>query len=293
MSDFTFVTIGLPFYNAEKFIENAIVSILSQTYQNWELILVNDGSSDNSVNIAKKYVELDSRIRLINDGENKKLPFRLNQIINEAKYDYIVRMDADDIMHVNRLQIQLQFLEINKNVDLVSSSMYSIDINNKVVGKRIIRDAVTISTLLKGNNQIIHPSIVARKSWFLRNKYDIFSERAEDYELWLRACFNGDLKIKVMSEPLLFYREFGNLTKEKLFLSYKTTEFIFNKYKFKISYVDFLKAKTGIYFKMVMVYLLFAFRKEDYLVCKRNSSLLPAEIANAEKELLKAVKSYE
>ncbi|WP_180136498.1 glycosyltransferase family 2 protein [Acinetobacter sp. YH12066] len=293
MNNFPFVTIGIPFYNAEFFLEDAIKSVLAQTYQNWELILVNDGSTDDSLKIAKKYMNLDSRIRLLDDGLNKKLPFRLNQIIDEAKYDYIVRMDADDIMHVNRLQIQLQFLEINKDVDLVSSSMYSIDINNKVVGKRIISDEVTISTLLKSNNQIIHPSIVARKSWFLRNKYDIFSERAEDYELWLRACFNGDLKIKIISEPLLFYREFGNLTKEKLLLSYKTTGFIFNKHKFKMSNFTILKAKIGIYFKIIVVYLLFALRGEGYLIFKRNSSLLPLDLLNAEKELLKAVRSYE
>ena len=287
------ISVGIPFYNAELFLEDAIRSVLAQTYQHWELILINDGSTDGSIDIAKKYMNLDSRIRLLDDGLNKKLPFRLNQIIDEAKYDYIVRMDADDIMHVNRLQIQLQFLEINKDVDLVSSSMYSIDINNKVVGKRIISDEVTISTLLKSNNQIIHPSIVARKSWFLRNKYDIFSERAEDYELWLRACFNGDLKIKIISEPLLFYREFGNLTKEKLLLSYKTTEFIFNKYKFKMSNFTILKAKIGIYFKIIVVYLLFTLRGEGYLVFKRNSSLLPLDLLNAEKELLKAVRSYE
>ena len=286
MKKLPYVSVGIPFYNAELFLEDAIRSVLAQTYQHWELILINDGSTDGSIDIAKKYMNLDSRIRLLDDGLNKKLPFRLNQIIDEAKYDYIVRMDADDIMHVNRLQIQLQFLEINKDVDLVSSSMYSIDINNKVVGKRIISDEVTISTLLKSNNQIIHPSIVARKSWFLRNKYDIFSERAEDYELWLRACFNGDLKIKIISEPLLFYREFGNLTKEKLLLSYKTTEFIFNKYKFKMSNFTILKAKIGIYFKIIVVYLLFTLRGEGYLVFKRNSSLLPLDLLNAEKELL-------
>lgn len=293
MKKLTYVSIGIPFYNAELFLEDAIRSVLAQTYQHWELILINDGSTDGSIDIAKKYMNLDSRIRLLDDGLNKKLPFRLNQIIDEAKYDYIVRMDADDIMHVNRLQIQLQFLEINKDVDLVSSSMYSIDRNNKVVGKRIISDEVTISTLLKSNNQIIHPSIVARKSWFLRNKYDIFSERAEDYELWLRACFNGDLKIKIISEPLLFYREFGNLTKEKLLLSYKTTGFIFNKYKFKMSNFTILKAKICIYFKIIVVYLLFALRGEGYLIFKRNSSLLPLDLLNAEKELLKAVRSYE
>lgn len=289
MKKLPFVTIGIPFYNAEKFLEYAIKSVLAQTYQNWELILVNDGSSDNSVNIAEKYEKIDCRIRLIDDGENKKLPFRLNQIIDEARYDYIVRMDADDIMHIERLKIQLEFLEKNLEYDLVSTSMYSIDTYNNIVGQRIIGDNVSLKTLLQGNNQIVHPSVFARKKWYLRNRYDIGSERAEDYELWLRACFNNDLKIKVISIPLLFYREFGNLNKGNLILSYKTTNQIFNKYKYKIPFFSMFKAKINLYIKMAIVSFIFFIGKEDFLVFKRNNTLLDIDLINAKRQLYQVV----
>ena len=118
------ITVGIPIYNAEEYLDNAIKSVLAQSYPHWELILVNDGSTDGSVDIAKKYLGIDSRIRLIDDGLNKKLPARLNQIIKEAKYEYIARMDADDLMAVDRLQKQIELLVNNPTIDLVTTGMY-------------------------------------------------------------------------------------------------------------------------------------------------------------------------
>ena len=131
------ISIGIPFYNAEKYLEDAIFSVLAQTYEFWELILIDDGSSDNSLVIANMYAKKDSRIRVISDGMNKKLPYRLNQLIQESTGDFIARMDADDIMHPERLEKQLRFLETNKRYDLVSTGLVSIDNDNivKVIEK--------------------------------------------------------------------------------------------------------------------------------------------------------------
>ena len=126
------ISIGIPFYNAQQYLGYAIGSVLSQTYENWELILVNDGSTDNSLNIANMYAEEDSRIRVVSDSRNKKLPYRLNQLIEESTGDFIARMDADDIMHPERLEKQLSFLETNKRYDLVSTGLVSIDKDNIV-----------------------------------------------------------------------------------------------------------------------------------------------------------------
>ena len=93
-----FITIGISIYNAELYLADAIKSIISQSFEKWELILIDDGSTDNSLSIAKLFAEQDSRIRIISDGQNKKLPCRLNQIIQEAKYEYITRMDEDDLI---------------------------------------------------------------------------------------------------------------------------------------------------------------------------------------------------
>lgn len=132
------VSVGIPIYNASLYLDDAIKSIMAQTYKKWELILINDGSLDSSLDIAKYYESLDSRIRVISDGENKKLPFRLNQLIYESKGEYIARMDADDVMHPQRLEKQLSFLEENRNYDLVSSGLISIDSQNKVKGFRCV-----------------------------------------------------------------------------------------------------------------------------------------------------------
>src|SRR5690606_41692456 len=98
-------------------------------------ILVDDGSTDRSLEIARSFV--DSRIRIISDGFNRRLPYRLNQIINEAEYDIIARMDADDLMAVDRLEKQIKVLNENPKIDLVVTSLYSIGNKNEILGKRI------------------------------------------------------------------------------------------------------------------------------------------------------------
>ena len=110
-NEYPLISIGIPFYNAEKYLKFAIQSVIAQSYQNWELILVDDGSSDNSLEIAQDFALKDARIRVICDGKNRKLPYRLNQLILESKGDFIARMDADDIMHPDRLLIQLTYLK--------------------------------------------------------------------------------------------------------------------------------------------------------------------------------------
>src|SRR5699024_9933597 len=129
-------SIGIPFYNAESYLEDAICSVLAQTYSYWELILVDDGSTDRSLEIAKQYAATDERIRVISDGKNKRLAARLNQIIIESKYEYIARMDADDLMSNDRLKLQLQVLEKNKKIDFVTTGCLTIGKDNELTGVR-------------------------------------------------------------------------------------------------------------------------------------------------------------
>ena len=231
MKKLPFVTIGIPFYNAEKFLEYAIKSVLAQTYQNWELILVNDGSTDGSIDIAKKYLNLDTRIRLFDDGLNKKLPFRLNQIIKEAKFEYIVRMDADDLMSVDRLNKQVNFLMNNQEYDLITTGMYSIGNKNEILGKRIPRNyQMKPAEMLKGLTNLLHASMLAKKDWCLRNLYREDNALAEDYELWLTSNIKGDLKYYVLEEPLYYYREGENVKKEKMIKGYNTQIQVIERY---------------------------------------------------------------
>lgn len=240
------ITIGISFYNAEAYLADAIKSVIVQTYQNWELILIDDGSTDNSLLIANQIAQRDSRIRIISDGMNKKLATRLNQIIIEAKGYYIARMDADDLMHSERLEKQLKFLLDNTQYDLVSTSLISIRDNNEVIGTRTyLPKKVTKQDALLGQSGILHASILAKASWYRRNTYNESTALAQDYELWLKAAIKEDIKVGFLTEYLYYYREEGNVTKQKMIKGYNTQIAIINRY-----YEGILTARS---YKVVML----------------------------------------
>lgn len=224
------ISIGIPFFNAECYLEGAIKSIIQQSLKDWELILVDDGSTDNSLDIARSFAQKDTRIRVISDGLNKKLPYRLNQIIKESKGEYIARMDADDLIHPNRLKIQLEFLENNKNFDLVSTGIISINDKNQIKGIRKVDEVYSEFSEIKRHYPIVHASILARKTWYSRNNYNTKMPRSQDYELWCRAISKNDLKLAVLPEALYYYREEGLVTAEKLKRSYKDGLNVYKKY---------------------------------------------------------------
>lgn len=224
------ISIGIPFFNAECYLEGAIKSIIQQSLKDWELILVDDGSTDNSLDIARYFAQKDTRIRVISDGLNKKLPYRLNQIIKESKGEYIARMDADDLTHPDRLKIQLEFLENNKNFDLVSAGIISINDKNQIKGIRKVDKVYSEFSEIKRHYPIIHATILARKTWYSRNNYNTKMPRSQDYELWCRAISKNDLKLAVLPEALYYYREEGLVTAEKLKRSYKDGLNVYKKY---------------------------------------------------------------
>ena len=240
MKNSNYISIGIPFYNAEKYLEDAICSVLAQTHEYWELILVDDGSTDDSLSIANKYAKNDDRIRVISDGENRKLPFRLNQIIKESKYNFIARMDADDLMSNNRLEAQLEVLQKNPNIDFVTTGYLSIGTRGELTGVMTIKNyQMNAAMILGGKTNLIHASLLARKNWYLRNLYNENSILAEDYHLWLEAAKKDDLKYIVIEEPLYWYRVMENVTVEKMIAGYNTQiNIIENNYEGIISKLD-------------------------------------------------------
>src|SRR5690606_28917246 len=109
------VTVFMPVYNSEQYIREALESILNQTYQNLDILLVDDGSTDRSVEIIKSYQ--DTRIRLIQNEKNMGIPYTRNVGLKEAKGKYIAIMDSDDIAVSNRIERQIQYLETNPHID--------------------------------------------------------------------------------------------------------------------------------------------------------------------------------
>jgi glycosyltransferase involved in cell wall biosynthesis len=204
------VSIGLPVYNSEPTLIFAVTSILMQTFTDFELIIIDDASTDSTRSILESFQ--DKRIRIIFDDIHRGLVYRLNQIVEIARGDYLARMDADDIMHPERIRIQLQFLTSNPEIDVLGTDAYVINKSNKIVGYlRAPDDFSPKGVLLHG--AFIHPTIMGKRSWFLENPYDPSYYRAEDYELWVRTCVSS--KFYNLHKPLLFYRssDYVKLTK--------------------------------------------------------------------------------
>lgn len=294
MANFEYISIGISFFNAESYLSDAIKSVLAQSYPYWELILVDDGSSDNSLEIAKSFASKDSRIRVISDGENKKLASRLNQIIHEANYNFIARMDADDLMSIDRLEKQIEVLKENPNINLVTTGCLTIGKDNELTGVRLGKNIqMNAVMILNGVTNLLHASMLARKEWCLRNLYNENRVIAQDYELWLIAAKKNDLDYIVLEEPLYWYRVVENITYFKLIKGYNTQiDVVQNNYENIIS--KFLKNKIIFKFRMkkLIVYFLNKTNKLQLLLKRR------AEIPNDiyflyHSENLKKIKSFE
>lgn len=277
------ITIAIPFYNAERYLADAIRSVFAQTYQNWELILIDDGSTDSSLQIASSIK--DPRVRVIADGQNKKLATRLNEVSKLATYNIIARMDADDLMATNRLEKQLQILKNNPTIDLVSTGVYSVTNSLQMVGARgVSANNITLKQLLFKEIGVTHAAILAKKEWYLRNTYNTNLKIAQDYDLWLRASVKNDFNIVLIADPLYFYREEGNATMKKLLAAYKNERVMYKKYAG--TYYNYLCVKS--FLKSLVVVVLGTFGKLHLLLNKRSTGYVSAtDIENYTAELTK------
>ncbi len=203
------ITVGMVFFNTEKPMADAIKSVLMQTYSDFELIMIDDGSSDNSYAVAEQFSKLDSRIKLMpKEGGNKGVGYRLNQITDLAKGEYIVRMDADDIMLPEKIEKQMEVLLADESIELIDCpAVYVIDVDSTPVGKRKINDIsdLTLAKILKCRTVFFHPTVIAKTSWYKKNRYNEDFKRGPDFELWCRIF--GNTKYARLEEPLFIYRE--------------------------------------------------------------------------------------
>lgn len=267
------VTIGLPFYNDRSTLELAIKSVFAQTYQNWELILVDDGSTDGSLSFAERI--RDSRVRLISDGENRGLIFRLNQIACLAKGKYLARMDADDLMEPTRIEKQIKYLTNNPDIDLVDTAAYSVYRDEVPKGKRGLDDINLAAKQIIQHAMLLHASVVGKTSWFINNPYDKEYVRAEDYELWCRTYRYS--KFGRIKEPLYIVRE-GKINVRNYLKSSKTIRKIVKKYGFGIlSFFDLNKTLFILRSKELAYRLFSIFNMHHILVNTRNKKLTPEE----------------
>lgn len=280
------VTIGLPFYNDRLTLELAIKSIFAQTYKNWELILVDDGSTDGSLNIAKKIT--DKRVRIISDEKNKGLIFRLNQIASLAKGKYLARMDADDLMQPTRIEKQVEFLENNPDVDLVDTGAYSIYRNEVPKGKRGLNDINTDAKQVIKRAMLLHASVAGKTNWFINNPYNEEYVRAEDYELWCRTFKYS--KFGRIKEPLYIVRE-GKINIKNYLKSSQTIRKIVKKYgPGVLSFFD-LKKTLFILRSKEFAYQLFSIINVHHVLVNTRNKKLISEEQNKVTEIIDQIKN--
>lgn len=262
------VTIAIPVYNAEDFLQFAILSVLNQSYTNWELILMEDGSTDQSLSICEDFASKDCRIRLVKDNKNRGLIYRLNESISLAQGKYYARMDADDIMFVNRIEEQVKIFEDYPEIDVCGTSIMTIDRSNNIIGSDFCEGFV---------DSFIHPTVMGKTEWFKSNPYADWALRAEDFELWTRTSSFSNFY--AISKPLFFYREFGVSTFKKNFLSLKTIIKIVRKYKkYNKSFYWYLRVASITYGK-ILLNAFFAFiGRMDVLVGLRRRIPVPDSI---------------
>ncbi len=198
------VTIIVPCFNCEKFVQETVNSILEQSYKEYEIILIDDCSKDDTYSILKKYEQNNEKIRAYKNDANIGVALTRNKGVDLAKHKYIAFLDADDVWHKDKLKIQVEYMETNKDVDMTATSydLFDEKMLNKINSCKVPCN-ITYKTLMY-ENVIGLSTIVIKKDVFTKfkmsNKYI-----HEDYELWLKLLRNN-FKIVGINKQLVKYR---------------------------------------------------------------------------------------
>lgn len=236
------ISVLMPVYNGERFLREAIDSILSQTFRDFELIIINDGSTDNTESIIQSYS--DSRIKYVKNEKNLKLIKTLNKGIGLAKGKYIARMDADDVSLPNRLELQYAFMESHSNVGASSSLIYSMSETGIVKGiSKYYGCTTTMSCLYSSllRSPLVHPVSIIRTSLLKEIKYSDTKDalHIEDFVLWGNILKYG-YDIANIEKPLLYYRDVSGSISHK----YKNLQ--------KINHAKVVKSQLEYFLKMIL-----------------------------------------
>lgn len=211
------ISVIMPVYNAGEYLRPALLSIINQTYNNWELIIADDGSTDGCLDDLQELN--DPRIMVLRDNVNKGIAARLNQMIDLAKGDYIARMDSDDISLPERLELQLITLERDKTIDLIATRAQVINTMGVVTSElpfRLSHEEICASPWR--GFYMAHPSWMGRSEWFKKYRYSFPAPYlCEDQELLLRSFRHS--KFATLNNVLFLYRKSSTFNFKKLFLT--------------------------------------------------------------------------
>jgi glycosyltransferase involved in cell wall biosynthesis len=201
------ISVLMTAYNCEKYIAQAIDSILQQTFTDFEFIILNDGSTDTTLDVIQTYK--DNRIRLINDGKLGYYAAK-RRLIHEAKGDYIAIMDGDDICNKDRLEVEYNFLNANEDYGLVGTNAAWINTDGKQFGKgfnfNFSPDELKCRLLFL--NCFVHTSVLMRKSVLDNYQLNYKEIAGEDFDLWIQIAKHA--KVKNIAKPMIQYRIHSN-----------------------------------------------------------------------------------
>lgn len=249
------VTVAMPVFNAGDFLIDAVYSIINQTYQHWELLLIDDGSSDGSIDKVREIK--DSRLVIVSDGVNKGLAVRLNQAIDLANGYYFARMDGDDISLATRLHEQVKFLTENPHVDLLATKVKTINSEGKIIGE--LPFALTHQEICSKpwrSFYMPHPTWMGRLDWFRKFRYSSPAPYlCEDQELLLRSYVNSNFSC--INNVLLHYRVKGFVSVTKLWCTYIALYNVQFTYFYKKSFKCLLASTFVFIARNIKVFSLF------------------------------------
>lgn len=217
------ISVIMAVHNGETYIRAAVQSVLKQTFKDFELIVVDDGSTDQTAKMVSEFD--DKRIKLIKNQVNMERSYSRNLAVKMSSGEYLAILDADDICLEERFEKQLQFMRSNEDVGLLGSDAYILDQNDKIIGYiSPPKGSQYIDWLLNFDSVLVHSSAFIRREVFTKaGGYTIGLEPSEDYDLWCRVS-NFTL-IENISEPLVMYRQhqtnsstlFADLQKQRRF----------------------------------------------------------------------------
>lgn len=221
------ISVIMGIYNCAETLKEALDCILNQSYTNWEVIMCDDCSRDNTVEVAEKYVKkYPEKFILLKNLENYGLNYTLNKCLKVATGDYIARMDGDDLCAENRFQKEVEVLEKNPEIAIVSTDMLFFD-ENGVWGKTNTKKNPTKENFLKGTPFCHAACMVRREAYISVQGYSVSDRllRVEDYHLWIKMYEKGYKGMNIQ-EALYLMRDDRNAQKRRKF-----------KYRMNESYV--------------------------------------------------------
>lgn len=198
------VSIVMPVFNGEKYLREAATSILNQTFTDIELVIINDGSTDNTESILDE-IAVDQRVRVLSNGKNIGLTLTRNKGLRKSKGEYVAMLDSDDIALPNRIEKQLAFLETNRDFALIGSSIDLINSSGKYIRtQHYPTPSAYIPSLLFFQNNFAQSAVMIRKSALPDQCYREEYPQGEDYDLWIRI--SGVHKTANINSVLVKYR---------------------------------------------------------------------------------------